>query len=434
MSVWKQLGFRENPYSTKPIPANEEGAKLLVGRERELRRLQMSLTSSANHATIEGANGVGKTSLVGVAAFSLLQESLKNNSKPLYIPVDQTFQISSHESTSQFSTSFMITLAREISNKRDLVNQYHSGLRHLSDLDTWLNDPILTSGGGGASILGFGGSGSVNRSVNSGQGFASGGVESHLRKIMRAIFPENAAGGFVCVLDNLELLETSTKARAVLEDMRDGVLNFPGVRWVLCGARGILLSVASTTRMQGRLTAPIELQPLGADSVIEVVGARLETFKERVDAYTPVNPDGFKKIYQIANSNLRVALRYCEDFVFWCEETGSRPTTQEDKFQLLDVWFAEVTDKVQGSMVSVTPRAWRLFDAMARKPDGCSPGDFEEFDFRSGPAMQPHLRTLERANLIDSAQNDNDQRRKTITLTPLGCMIRYRRDAYNLQG
>jgi hypothetical protein len=74
MSVWKDLGYRDNPYSTDPVPPNEEELKLLVGRTTELSRLRMSITSSTNHTTIEGTNGVGKTSLVGVAAFNLLQE------------------------------------------------------------------------------------------------------------------------------------------------------------------------------------------------------------------------------------------------------------------------------------------------------------------------------------------------------------------------
>ncbi len=432
MSVWEELGFRENPYNTDPVPANEEGLRLLVGRNRELARLRMSLTSSANHTTIEGPNGVGKTSLVGVAAFTLLQESLIDKSKPLYLPIAQPFQLSASDTAADFTSNFMILLARAVSARRSLINEHHSSLRNLSDLDTWLNDPILTSGGGGVSILGVGGSGNVSRSANTGQGFARGGVEAHLREMMSAIFPKTSSGGFVCVLDNLELLDTSSKARAMLEEMRDGVLSFPGVRWVLCGARGIVRSVVSTPRMQGKLVAPIELAPLGQNDVTEVIRIRLELFKARLDAYTPVDLEGFRRIYQIGNLNLRIALRYCEDFVFWCIETGNRPSSAADKFSLLDVWFADVTNRAQESMAVVTPRVWRLFDEIAERPDGCSPSDFAEFGFNSSSAMQPHLRTLEQANLIDSTTDDTDRRRKTINLTPLGWMVRYRRNNYKL--
>ena len=342
------------------------------------------------------------------------------------------FQLSATDTVEAFSNNFMILLARAITTRRDLINEHHSSLRHLNDLDDWLNNPIFRSVGAGVTIAGFGGSGNYSQSANTSQGFAMGGVEAHLREMMSAIFPTPSSGGFVCVLDNLELLDTSTKARAVLEALRDTVFSFPGVCWVLCGARGIVRTVVSTPRMQGKLAAPIELLPLDQNDVTEVIRVRLEVFKARTDAYTPVDSEGFRRIYQIGNLNLRIALRYCEDFVFWCEETSNRPVTARDKFDLLNVWFGDVTDKVQESMAGVTPRAWRLFDEMADRSDGCSPSDFLDFSFNNAQAMQPHLRTLEQANLIDSTQEDGDRRRKTINLTPLGWMVRYRRDDYKL--
>jgi hypothetical protein len=426
MSVWDELGFRDNPYSTNPVPPNDEGLKLLVGRDRELRQLRMSITSSNNHTTIEGANGVGKTSLIGVAAYTLLQDSLRERGKPLYIPVQRPFQISALESATNFTVKFMHTLAREIAARRELINQHHSSLRNLPDLDAWLNDPVLTSGGGGLNILGTGASGSISRSVNTGQGFAQGGVEAHLREMLSAIFPDQRAGGFVCVLDNLELLDTSGTARATLEELRDGVLSFPGVKWVLCGARGILRSVVSTPRLQGKLGDPLELTALGPDAVTQVIRTRLEVYKTGSDTYTPVEADGFGHIYRIGNHNLRITLKYCEDFVFWCMMNDNRPTEAADKLALLDVWFAYEAEKALLATTAVTPRAWKLFDAMAERPEGCSPSDYDEFEFNNGQAMQPHLRALEQASLIDSTTDDTDRRRKTIHLTPRGWIVRYR--------
>lgn len=56
--------------------ANQEGIKLLVGREREKRELLSKLTSSTLHATLEGDNGVGKTSLVLVTVYESIQNRL----------------------------------------------------------------------------------------------------------------------------------------------------------------------------------------------------------------------------------------------------------------------------------------------------------------------------------------------------------------------
>ena len=431
--MWEQLGFSDNPYSTDPVPPNEEGVRLLVGRDNELSRLRMSIASSANHTTIEGANGVGKTSLVGVAAYTLLREHQKNPKQPLYIPIRRSFQLTPDDSADGFSTKFLIALAREITARRDLFsNLHHSGLRNLPDLDRWLNDPILTSGGGGASAFTIGASANISRSANSGSGFATGGVDAHLKEILSALFPDRRSGAFIGVIDNLELLGTVSKARTTLEELRDGVLQYPGMKWVLCGARGIVRSVVSTPRMQGRLIEPLEVAPLGPDAVTEVIRRRLDLFRARSDAYTPVEADGFRRIYQIGNHNLRIALKYCEDFVFWCMLNGSHPETSKDKSDLLDVWFAHEAEKATRDTTSVTKRGWELFKGISDRLEDCSPGDFGELGFSSGQAMQPYLRMLEQAGLIESAIDDADRRRKTIGLTPRGWIVRYQQANYQL--
>src|SRR5262245_29826871 len=87
VTIWEQFGFRENPYTTSPITANEEGVRLLVGRDKELKRLWAYLSSTSTHPTIEGANGVGKTSLVAVAGFQAVQAHREGRSSQLFIPM-----------------------------------------------------------------------------------------------------------------------------------------------------------------------------------------------------------------------------------------------------------------------------------------------------------------------------------------------------------
>jgi MoxR-like ATPase len=66
VSVWRDLSFWENPYSTDPIAGSELGVQLLVGRSRELASLRRQITSASSHPTLEGENGVGKSSLAAV--------------------------------------------------------------------------------------------------------------------------------------------------------------------------------------------------------------------------------------------------------------------------------------------------------------------------------------------------------------------------------
>ena len=81
MSVWSEFGFSENPYSARPIRPTPADAEMLVGREKELLRLMQYLKSSSTHPTIEGPNGVGKTSLVAVAGYRLTEQFDKGEIK-----------------------------------------------------------------------------------------------------------------------------------------------------------------------------------------------------------------------------------------------------------------------------------------------------------------------------------------------------------------
>ena len=87
MSLWSDLNFRRNPYTVAPLPATEEGERLLVGRDRELAQLAMMLSSSTTHPTIEGENGVGKTSLVAVAGYRTKRSFVGGSITQLLIPL-----------------------------------------------------------------------------------------------------------------------------------------------------------------------------------------------------------------------------------------------------------------------------------------------------------------------------------------------------------
>lgn len=425
-NIWSEFGFRANPFSTAPIKANAEGKQLLKGRDKELRLLRMKLTSSDLHTTIEGQNGVGKTSLVGIATFTLYEEFLEDpENKPAFIPVDHIFQISSSENIEAFKEKFLLRMVSFISSLEWLdETRFPEG--KLADLRRWSNDPIIKSFSGGFSLSGFGANAGAANSVNSSSAFSGAGLEAALREILNIMFPAGSSGGFVCLLDNMELLDTSLTARKVLEDLRDSVLSFPGIKWVLCGARGIIRSVASTNRLQGKLATPIELSPLADKDVGDVIEARTSILKTRTDAYIPVASNGFKFVYDISNHNLRIALKFCEDYCMWCAFEEKNPQNEEEKNELLKIWLISEAEKNLADTQSITRTGWSVFNVISKKPEGISPtGDYGEFGYDSPQALQPHLRSLEQAALIESTIDDSDRRRKTITLTPRGWLIDY---------
>ncbi|MCI5097623.1 MAG: ATP-binding protein, partial [Rhodobacteraceae bacterium] len=73
--MWNEFGFATNLYDTKPITGNDIGETLLVGRDQELRKIKNRVANFNNVVTVEGPNGVGKTSLVLVAGHQLEKET-----------------------------------------------------------------------------------------------------------------------------------------------------------------------------------------------------------------------------------------------------------------------------------------------------------------------------------------------------------------------
>jgi MoxR-like ATPase len=69
-----RLRLPREPVRHDHLPPSSEGERLLVGRDAELGRLHTFLRSSARHPTLEGENGVGKTSLVNVAGYQAQRE------------------------------------------------------------------------------------------------------------------------------------------------------------------------------------------------------------------------------------------------------------------------------------------------------------------------------------------------------------------------
>ena len=430
LSLWTDLGFRSSPYETDPIPATEEGNQLLVGREKEIVKLGRYLTSSALHPTVEGDNGVGKSSLVAITGYRLKTQFSTGASAHAVIPLPRSFQLSASDTSTSFAQRVLYEVAQAFIENHDLLKSRGHNAPSVGAVNEWLNSPVFKSKGGGGSILGSGVQAHWGGEPNTSQGFADAGFVTTVTRWLRACFPARESGGFLGVIDNLELLETSKTARSLLEAMRDDVLDLPGLLWVLCGARGIVRTGASSPRLEGRLTEPLELDPVADSDVHKAIERRIDVFRVVDNAVAPVGPDGFKHLYEVLHRNLRNALKYSEDFAFWIVDHEAS-WTEEQVRDLLDVWLTEQADKAHDA-TRLGERAWGVFDGIAQGGGAVSPSEFSSFGFNSYAAMRPHVLNLEEAQLVVSTVDDSDKRRKTIGLTPRGWLVRYARNDYKL--
>ncbi len=431
MNIWEHFGFTSNPYETSPIRGNEEGERLLVGRTSELNHLETALASSSAHPTIEGENGAGKTSVISVAGFRRQEAFKAGKTKQLIIPMRRAFQLHSAITTERFERDVLLEVAQAIAENYEILSSLDRGLPLIDDVKRWISSPIInTGGGGGASFAGFGASATSSNTPNTTTGFAESGFSTIVRKWLADLFPDRTSGGFLCVVDNLELLETSKNARDLLESLRDQVLNQQGLLWVLCGARGIIRSVASSSRLQGVIADPLYLKPIADSDVPDVIARRAEEFAANNDSYLPVEPDGFQHLYRVTNSNLRTALKLSQDFAMWVKQQGSLPQEADAKLALLEAWMAEQADRYDEDTRGVKPRAWKVFDQIGDVGGSISPSDYESFTFNSNAAMRPHIKSLEDAQLVDSAIDETDNRRRTIGISARGWIVRYKRSGY----
>lgn len=432
MNIWTDFGFRENPYATWPIAPDEEGERLLVGRDAELRKLALYLSSTSTHPTIEGANGVGKTSLVAVAGFQALQRFRNGLTTQLFIPLPQPFQLTSETTVTEFKRRVYLAVAQAfIRHEQELKK---SGLNYpeTSLIDRWMNGIGERGFEVGLSTPMLGGTFGTQKSNTTSSGFDESGFFATVEGWLSECFPSPAAGAFICLIDNLEILETSAAARQLLEALRDELFNKPGLRWVLCGARGIIRSVASSPRLQGVLADPIDLAPIPDEQIPSVVDRRVAEYRLTEDTYIPVEANGFRHLYDIVNHSLRDTLKYCEDFAIWMRLRDSQPTDPKEKFELLEIWMAELANTYSNATSGVTERAWQLFDKIVTQGGSISPSEFADFGFNSQQAMRPYIKALEDSQLVVSAVDESDQRRRTIFITSRGWIVQYHRSGFNL--
>jgi hypothetical protein len=111
---YTRWGFRSAPFEQRSLPPSQLGAQLLVGRDRELHQLEDRLRGTHKAAVVEGLNGIGKTSVVNVAAYELYRKHLSGDGTPLYIPCRKTFQLRTDSTAQEFVSEVLLEVAQTL--------------------------------------------------------------------------------------------------------------------------------------------------------------------------------------------------------------------------------------------------------------------------------------------------------------------------------
>jgi hypothetical protein len=434
MNIYQQWGFVDSPFQVSPLPPSELGARLLIGRASELQTLKRRLFNPPKITTIEGLNGVGKTSLVNVAAYQVYAEALSGWNGPLMIPCNTIFQLDANKDAEEFIDEVLMAVAQTLIDRSKAIGG--SSIINTEQLDNWLNAPQLASLQASLSIMGNGGGISKGVEANTSSGFERSGFRKGVQKWLSDMFPTQTHGAVICTIDNLELLQTSDKVRLRLEELRDKLLTIQGLRWVLCGALGIVLGTVSSPRLEGFLHPPIVVSGVDDSLSAEIYNSRIAAYSPSEGLpsppYLPLCVEDFEHLYDILHRILRSTLSKADSFCQWVADNFSPDTYPVDAFAkrgAFSSWLThESSEALKASTDALKPRAWQVFKVAIDLDGVFSPSDFESFDFNSSQALRPHVKDLEDAGLLVSTQDEGDKRRKTIQVTALGWLVKYAQD------
>ncbi|SFP61432.1 hypothetical protein SAMN05660464_3692 [Geodermatophilus dictyosporus] len=425
-SIWPQFGFAENPYSNLNLPGDTVGDRLLVGRDQEVGQLQRRIGSMGTHPTVEGPAGVGKSSLIGVACYRMLRECVRAKAGTLFLPVPS---MQATSSIAEFETQAFFGIAQAMIANVDAFRVAGLTVPDVARLNNWLNDPTFRQAQGSA--LGFGAGGGA--APNTSEGFASSGFPQAVRAELDRCLPGPGAGAMVCLVDNLELLQTTSEARTTLEALRDRVFNLSGTRWVLCGSRGIV-SRARSERLSGIFEAPLRVGPLTYHSSLLAVERRLEEYGSD-GAYAPVPPKSFEFIYRALNRNLRDAMAYAQQFSEWLYGEYIVPMeplpSTERRASLLATWLADLADAAHTDARGIQRRHWQFFDQLAEAGGTCRLSEWEAY-FSRQQNMSNAITALDEARLVSRSVDPDNASRSMATITPLGWLVYFHRSRYGL--
>lgn len=450
---YASIGFTENPFTVHALRPDEMGERLLIGRDEQIELVMRRLHKHGKITCLDGHVGVGKTSLVNVAAYKCFQQFLNGTTTQLLIPTEESFQLKKDEDVNGFCAMVFRKVAHTLLAQRSTLANYEFNGSNLNHVNAWLNSPVIqhiTGSGGIAATIGIPSvfnataklNATENNQLNTSAGFNESGFEELIKTWLKEIFSIKGNGGVVCVIDNLEILESGAAARRTLEALRDKLFNIDGLRWVFCGANGVVNSLAASPRLGAFLNTPIiEVQNMSPAYIEELIKARLVEFSTdpiTAEKDLPIRISDIKYLYQILNFNLRDLLACADSFCDHQFELNNISTTDEQKKKRFDKWLEKNTNESYSNLASrISQDTWALLDiAMSDVFKGTfGVGDYETFNANSKIVIKKdtyirRLRDLIKLGIMTkSIDDDNDDgfKRDIYTVTAKGAMVHYAR-------
>jgi hypothetical protein len=335
MATWSELGFRGNPFVHRPLSPTDEGRRLLVGRSDSISYLRRRIADDDACLTVEGVNGVGKTSLVQAVVFDLLSDDEKN-----YIALSRPQALNTSDTHETFIRDLLVEIARTV------ISADQQGKFGRSMIDV--------SGGPVAELI---------RAIDSNAEMSTRRLSQLIADTLNALAEIGILDGVLGIIDNLEVVESHQRVRAVLEGARDDLLSLPSTRWFLLGTPGVIRGVISSPRLQGYLAEPLQVKPLEAAEASEALELRYGAFASRPDSIRPISAESFSWLYTLLGSDLRSVMGIAADFVSDVGSDELANANDSGRRDQLERWVMRAGEASHEASIGRIPQmAWTVLD------------------------------------------------------------------------
>ena len=395
-------------------------------RESEIRKLSLRLYNQPQIPTLEGLNGIGKTSIINVAIYRTFRKYLENrDTSALFIPCISSLQLTENTNSDIFIEKVFTEIAQTLIKYKDNLKSLKLPVpNNINEINRLVNYPHNKSKqmSIGVATIQLGGGQTIE--TNTSNSFEKNGFQTIIKNWLKQLFPKNNSGGIVCVIDNLELLENSVTARKVVEELRDSLFSTQGIRWIMCGSLGIVSSIVSSPRLEGLMHDPIEINSILKMHLSELFEKRILAYKLNEHYYLPITEQSFMLLYDVLKWNIRNTLKYANDYCTWIVDNELRPISDDDKESLFMKWIVEKSNKYYNNIKNqLDPTELKLFNDVIEINGIFALNDYELFGFSSYHKMKKSVQKLESVGLLISVIDENDRRRKSIQITPKGWFV-----------
>ena len=311
MDFWERLGFRENPYNTKPLNVNSQDVELLMGRNKEqIQFLNVIDSNNEGVLVLSGVPGVGKTSFFNIQQFLL--ESGHAPFGPRILAARQLCHVNPYDEPRLIAERCIQSLCKSIqlycSNTRATLPP------EIKKISEWINKRSVANFSLGLTILGNGASFGRQITVSTIKETTYEGLVEVIEVMVSEVVTVLNFKGCFIALDNIENLQEDELGESLIT-FRDTLFSLENVWWVLIGQAGLnSLIQTKDPRVSQRISSSIDLKPITDDALKRAVDQRVDRFHSGQDkGSSPIPESIYTKLFESSNGEIRFVFKYCHD-------------------------------------------------------------------------------------------------------------------------